>query len=271
MTPRRILATFPGKFGDLLWALPTIRALSRRMDAPLDLLLAAPLASIASLIEAQDYIGRCVADLDWHTQDTAPISPRVPVEVPTGYDAVYHLGYQGWPHRPLPFEVLDTLHATWPVAWEPLSDSALDLQTPWITLPPAPGPRSGLAVGFTDEHFELKYGLTELIRKRWGAPLQIVGRNPRWVTEARVAGGPWESSVRLLQISQVFLGCCSALHVLAVALGIPAVLMEPNPHRHHPIFYPLGTDGPQVTLVKGIDGLPTFDARHVFDTLKEQL
>ena len=59
--------------------------------------------------------------------------------------------------------------------------------------------------------------------------------------------------------------------VLAVALGVPAVIVEPNPMRHNPIFWPLGMDGPQVTCVKGGDGKPTHDARHTADVLREKL
>jgi hypothetical protein len=69
----------------------------------------------------------------------------------------------------------------------------------------------------------------------------------------------------------VFLGDCSAWHVLAMAMGIPVVLVEPLEARWNPIFYPLGMDGPQVTMVRGNDGNPTFDARHVADALTRAL
>ena len=69
--------------------------------------------------------------------------------------------------------------------------------------------------------------------------------------------------------AKVLLTDCSALHVLAVALGIPTVIVEPMEARWNTIFYPLGFDGPQVTIVKGLDGQPTFDARHVTETLSK--
>lgn len=288
----RILVTFPGRYGDLLWALPAIRALSRRVGGPIDLVVATPFANLCPLIAAQPYIGHCVAINEWETQDTAPISPRVPPTgfmVPMGsgawpaqtqdggwkgvYNHVFHLGYRAWPKRPLPFETLDCLneqlvhHAT-------ITDEDLCLSKPWITVG-AGGPTE-IAIGFTDEHFELKVGLVTLLARLPYSQLVLASPRSRWQVE-RPSGsyplqvGTWEESAASLRNADVALCCCSALHVLAVAVGTPVVVMEPEPMRHHPIFYPLGWDGPQVTIVKGNDGKPTFDARHVADTLERVL
>jgi hypothetical protein len=81
----------------------------------------------------------------------------------------------------------------------------------------------------------------------------------------------WEETVTAIQAADVFLGCNSGLHVLACAIGKPVIMMEPSPARHNPIFFPLGTTGPQVTLVLGNDGQPTWDARAVADTLHRVL
>ena len=80
----------------------------------------------------------------------------------------------------------------------------------------------------------------------------------------------WPQAARHIRHAKVFLGDCSALHVLAVALGTPVVLVEPMEARWNPIFYPLGMDG-AVQVVKGNDGRPTWDARHVGDVLRERL
>ena len=289
-----------------MWALPAIRALSRRMGEPVDLMVAAPFASICPLIEQQSYIRHCAALEDWQPQDPAPINPRVPpnVRVPWSrwpvmeteeggwrglYDCVLHLGYRDWPKRPLPFETLDCLneqigHQRWgfvsseAIRNTPLADAELALDEPWITTsanpqyrPPIPSTAiHTIAVGFTDEHFELKFGLRWLlVHSDWD--LQVIGDSPRWSQEAGAGRCTWSDSVEDLQQAVVFLGCNSALHVLAVACGVPVVMMEPNPMRHHSIFYPLGQDGPHVTLVKGVDGLPTWDSRRVRDALERVL
>lgn len=271
------LCTFPGKNGDLLWALPTVRAISRRLGAPVDLLLAAELEAIVPLLQQQPYLGDVRSAPEWTTQDTAPRSPRTPSPIALNvlgktYAHILHLGYRDWP---TPDVVLHTLH-TANLAWQDVqpgdlfNEVDLALDEPWITVPRNPDPE-GVTIGFTDEHFELKYGVTRLIRQTLNHRSFIVGRNARWGHEGNTPGLSWQQSAARMAGSQAFLGCCSALHVLAVALGTPVVLMEPNPHRHNPVFYPLGDRGPQVTLVRGTDGLPTFDARHVYDTLSSVL
>lgn len=273
-----ILCTFPGKYGDLLWALPTIRAISRRIGEPVDLWVAQPFGSITPLLSQQPYLGMVVAIDDWEVQNTAPISPRAPRildALPTRYDRVLNLGYRGWP---LPTVV----EHTWETAQMegfPLELAELCLTEPWITcrkpLEPYFWP---WMYGFTDEYFELKYGLVRLLEGEWKAsilggltarrmPPIYVGDNPRWRREAGEAGTSWIETVEMITHAGAFLSDCSALHVLAVACGVPVVLVEPQAMRHNPVFYPLGTTGPQVTLVTGGDGLPTFDARHVRETL----
>lgn len=282
-----MLCTFPGKFGDLLWALPTLRALCKRTGVPVSLLVAAPLASLIPLLRVQPYIGDCWADGNWLTEDTAPITPRVPptpepggTDHLAGYEAVYHLGYTGWPQHVLPLNVQATCNAEalrYGSEGVYITVDDLNLHEPWI-MPPPHGMFGGYwdcVYGFTNEHFELKYGLVQLLERRphwWsGLPPCSIGENTRWEYEAGAMGTTWEEAALILDRTKVFLGCCSALHVLAVAMGVPVVMMEPNPHRHHPIFYPVGQDGHQVTLVKGNDGLPTFDARHVRDVLMSRL
>lgn len=269
----KVLCTFPGKYGDLLWALPTLRAISRRIGAPVDLLVPAAYASILPLLQQQPYLDTVWQQSSWQVQDTAPASPRVPPNMPEGYDTILHLGYTDWPKRPLPYETLDTCNGYYLYTrdlFPQLQDSELDLSTPWITVPPR-RPVIDIAVGFTDEHFELKYGLVQLLNRALPNEFWTVGKNPRWQDEAGMGGCTWERCAQLIQGANVFLGCNSALHVLAVAVGTPVVLMEPNSHRHHPIFYPLGQHSPQVRLVKGNDGCPTWDSRHTRELLEAVL
>ena len=279
----KILCTFPGKYGDLLWALPAIRALSRRVGARVDLQIAGAFGSIADLLQVQPYIGVILVDTGWAVQETAPMTPRIPPgpDALRGYDHVFHLGHRAWPQRPLPFETLDCLSDQW--GWngldgDPPADADLHLEEPWITVEER---HAGFYwpwnYGFTDEHFELKYGLVSLLSResrraqRTHLPPCGIGMSARWQAEAGIVSCTWNESAALLQHTGVLLACNSALHVLAVAVGVPVVLMEPNPHRHHEIFYPLGDIGPQVTLVRGNDGRPTFDARHVYTVLQNVL
>lgn len=284
----KVLCTFPGRYGDLLWALPTMRALSRRLGETVDLLIAGEFASLVPLLEQQLYLGKVHADPEWPLHPNHREAPNRG-DVISPYDLTLHLGYRGWPQRPLPFETLDCLNTACDVLawrttqthaglrWDMIPDEELRLDQPWITL--SSPSRFGTAkfpwcYGFSEAHFELKYGVLQLLTLKpywwpvYGLPPVSVGAGDRWYAEAGNAPCTWVESAGILLRSQAFLGCCSALHVLAVACGTPCVVMEPMEARWNPIFYPLGMEGPQLTVVTGNDGKPTFDSRHVRDTLK---
>lgn len=269
-----ILTTFPGRFGDLIWALPTVRAIAEGTGEQVDLAISKKYGSLKPLLEGQNYLRAVHVVADWEVVESAPMTPR---EAPLyhanlqWYDPVIHLGYKGWPSRPLPFEVYESVYADRVVPLAPLS-----LDRPWITPAYRIAESAGVLVGFTDEHFELKYGLYwllyhHLIHQKdtsgWTHPIVNLSTSPRWTNEGGCSGYDWLAAAAWLASGEVFLGCCSALHVLAVAVGCPAVVMEPAEARLHPIFWPLGQNGPQVTLVKGTDGKATFDARHVIDVV----
>lgn len=289
----KVLTTFPGKFGDLIWALPTVRAISEAVDEPVDLVIAGAFSSIVPLLQRQSYLGEVWADASWVVENAAPMTPRapfVPIEWSSSYDQIFHLGYRGWPEGDLARETVRCAAAqgAFTTAGGELLRVAdlgmFDLNRPWITAPYTVQQadwRRAYAVGFTDEHFELKYGLTELVRMQWIAEARRQGvqhgpinlsTSPRWDAETGEGKGwSWDSAAAWLADTPVFLGCCSALHVLARAMGVPVVLMEPNPHRWNDIFYPFGKSGKGVELVLGNDGQPTFDARAVWDRLQRTL
>lgn len=270
----RIVTTFPGKHGDLLWALPTVRALAETYEAPVDLVISPFVGSLKPLLERQPYVGAVAVDEAWAVQMTAPITPREP-PTPIVADCVYHLGYWGWPERPLPAE-------TWRIAMghPEIANGRLlvpiDLARPWIQSRLALPPRD-VCEGWTDEWFELKYGLHWILRNRFVTrqpawQLVNLSTSPRWMREGETSATDWDAAAGWLQRASVFVGCCSALHVLACAVGVPEViLVEPNPQRHHPIFYPYGTMSGPVRLLRGTDGQPTFDARHLVDEIQAAL
>lgn len=265
----RVLVTFPGRYGDLLWALPSIRALSRRIGAPVDLHVAGEFASIVPLLQAQPYLGEVQARVDWVLEP--PEEWDCPIRsADLSYNARVHLGYRGWPSQPLPLETLGNLNQSLfsrtPEAWFTPAD--LYLQEPWIILPPGAcldqdGPPV-CAVGFSETHAELKRGLLDLLEVRVHV---VTHPHTHWACHKRLAWvtcvGSWVYQASHLQRATVALCDCSALHVLAVALGTPVLLMEPIEARWNPIFYPLGWDGPQTTMIRGNDGRPTWDHNHV--------
>lgn len=261
-----VLCTFPGRYGDLLWALPAIRAIAESGGEPVDLQIAGEFAGILPLLQTCPYLGRVLADPRWAT--TPPNEWMAPTPFHR-YDHIYQLGYRGWPQRPLPEETY--LQAVAQVGREL---PPLDLTRRWIASPLSAAHQRQIVYGFTDCHFELKYGLTELLYPEYTSS-DVIGIFPagsRWTTEGiRYQPTTWVEAAQWVANAQLLLSDCSALHVLAVALGIPVVVVEPMEARGNPIFYPCGGDGPQVTVVRGLDGLPTFDARHTAETIAEVL
>lgn len=265
----RILTTFPGRFGDVLWALPTIRAISERYAVPVDLIIAGEFGGLLPLLRLQPYLQRVEAEGDWPTAVRVPpmIAGLVGDQIDAEYDHVFHLGYRRWPELPLPHEIYLNLA-------DPTICLPPDLQRPWITVDPLHA--TDLAVGFTEAWFELKLGLLSSIDLQlgWALLTQLTPTGSRWTTEATglcVMPCDWLTAAQMIAGAKGFFGDCSALHVLAVALGKRCVIMEPMEARHNPIFWPLGTDGPQVRAVRGNDGDFTFDARACAAVLKEEL
>lgn len=257
----KILCTFPGRNGDLLWALPTIRAISEHFGVKVDLQIGGEFTGIVPLLQRQPYLNHVWADSRWSL--TPPEEWKAPLM--GGYDMVFHCGYRGWPDVPLPEMVL---------RWV-LSDYQLDLHVdydrPWITevepYTEQGGYHYALVSGWSDEWFELKYGILRLLARTDFCV--VVPKGSRWERESvgmPVYGCDWIRAAEWIAQADRFLGCCSALHVLACAMGKPVIVLEPSQARHNPIFYPFGMDG-RIKVVKGNDGQPTHDVRHLKELL----
>lgn len=260
----KVLATFPGRYGDILWALPSVRALSEMHGEKIDFAVAGEFESLVPLLRARcPYLGAVWAAPQWGL--VPPNEWDAPVDM-NGYDHVYHLGYRTWPE--LPLAQFTHLLTTTMAQAKGFTLPALELDRPWIG-----GAVSTdypeIAVGFTEAHFELKVGLIHLLTGKFDL-CQLPVASGRWETEAGWPGVDWQSAAGIIGCAELFFGDCSALHVLAVAMGKKVILMEPMTARHNSIFYPLGKTG-RVHLVTGNDGEPTHDSRHCADVLRAAL
>lgn len=272
----RILVSFPGRSGDLIWALPSIRAISEAYGQRVDLLIAGEFAGMLPLLRAAaPYLGRVEADPGWSLtppNEWQPPTGWTCMEASRDYDLVFHLGYRGWPDQ-------DLAQYTWQQALDLCVEAGMqigppDLLRPWLTVE-GPGIPLDIAVGFTEAYFEMKLGLLTSMENQLGGQtlVQLTPPGSRWDSVetqgiVSVEGCDWLTAARAIRNSDLFLGDCSALHVLARALGKPVVLCEPMEGRWNDIFYPYGKSGHGVELVTGNDGLPTFDARAVAAVVK---
>ena len=178
----RILVTHPGRHGDILWALPTVRAISRWAGAKVDFMTSKKYGRVCDLLNAgaSDYIGYAWGDPGWIVEESAPISPRVPPlpikylepgvgplpghEVELKYDLIAHLGYGGWPEKPLALQAL----AQGITELQADLSQFFDLDEPWLKVKAAkPEGTSVIAVGWSEEWIELKMGITLALAQRF--------------------------------------------------------------------------------------------------------
>jgi hypothetical protein len=281
----------PGRLGDVLWSLPTLRHLGGG-----GLVLPPDCAALVPLLRQQLYLHAVEVDPTWQVQDTAPRTPASPPKGANLWHDAQSLGYREWPQKALPFEVA----AAYGIAAE-----ELDL-SPWITFPGRLFLTDvEILIAWSDYWFELKVGVTDLIldarayRDRWSWRITCKAES-RWRREYRpltFETNNFQQLAEAISCARVLLTDCSAAHVLAAALGKSVVVMEPEPMRHHLIFWPgsqqrvvyaLGDAGQQVELsrrwepadnvlgqrifpVLGNDGKPTFDSRATIAKLEEVL
>jgi hypothetical protein len=266
----RLLCTMPGRYGDVLWSLATARAIAEANGGQVDLQIAGEFSSLVPLLKtAAPYLGEVWAEPSWVM--VPPEEWRAPICQGRGDGrTVIHLGYRSWPEMPLAQWIYTGVKAS----YGSLAMGPLELDRPWLEAERYPTAKPVWVAGWTECWFELKVGLQHLLFDRFRMPLSPMqypinlSASGRWQQEQGNGTPPWDVTARWIKSAPVFLTDCSAMHVLAVALGTPVLLVEPMEARWNPIFYPVGMDGPQVTVVKGLDGKPTYDARHVGDALQ---
>jgi hypothetical protein len=269
-----ITVTHPGKLGDLLWALPTVRELALSRNDTIQLWLPSQCKPLVNLLAKQWYIRQTVIDEDWVLGANTPEAPAKPPVEPDG--EVIHLGYPEWPTMPLPFYTA-SLAGVEP-SWDPWIEAEPLVETYGQQL---------LLYAWTDNWFELKLGLTEILIRQLPVNAWTLRTDPksaRWPIYEHAYGTKIEELARCIASSTLVVTDCSMAMVLTAALGKRCVVMEPEPARHHPIFWPGSTQddsghwrqadnqfGRLIWPVIGGDGKPTFDARHTKDLIMELL
>jgi hypothetical protein len=238
-----------------------------------------PMVKLQPLLERQPYIKEVVIRQDWSIEQEAPRRPISPtIDNYAGH--WIHLGYPDWPKLPLPF---------YTAALAGFSRDGVDW-SPWITAPKAfeRQPSEDVVLfHWSDRWFELKLGLTELVRQALPLTAWSLRTDPnsaRWHVYKHARGATFDNLARQIASVSLVVTDCSAVHVLAAAIGTPCVVVEPEEARHHPIFWPGSVQdehghwkqadnhfGKLIWPVIGGDGKPSFDARHTADLIMEVL
>lgn len=227
----KILCTFSGEYGDILWSLPTVRAVAQITDGKVDFACMPDYVSLLPLIQAQPYIDKAFVIpewIKWHSNHGA--QPWHPPKAQTNdiYERCFHLTYQSHPGlggARLP--LIDfTAHQQGMKLKDPL---------PFLFVPFVEEDKCGdvefkrlcdgvVAVAFNAQYVELKKQfMDELYRhpkmKRTGFVDTTVY--------------PWLEAAKEIKNATCFIGCRSSNYVIANGVGQKNIFtFEPHPARN---------------------------------------
>lgn len=91
----------PGKIGDLLYCLPTAKVLHEQDGAEIDIFTSELCKPAEKLIRYQSYVHDFIIPADYAVRDAGQGVQPWFMNVPSGYDRVYQLGYEHFPDGPL--------------------------------------------------------------------------------------------------------------------------------------------------------------------------
>lgn len=240
----KVLATFSGKFGDILWSLPTVRELAKRHGGPVDFCIMPMYRSLLALLEAQPYIkAACVSEKWGELYSGSPYGDQ-PWEAPVpegAYDIVYHLTYRAHPVFPLMLHIAGSVGVTMPDQPLPFIDILeLNDDPPYGgTVAVHYGDKTGLSsmVGLIEDgNAYVTYGFNaDFAQSKRDFICRLMQALPD-VGFVDVGLHEWCYAARLIKASRLFVGCRSANHVLALGLGQKILIYEPHLGRRVETF-----------------------------------
>lgn len=238
----KILCTFSGRYGDILWSLPTVRELRLRLNQSIDFCCMPQYENLLPLIRQQFYVNKAFPLLPWICQGS-PYGDQ-PWEAPVehlGYEQVFHLTYR---HHPQVECLADFIarqqHVALGDTWVPFLNindvRFFDMlqeekkRTPGFEIPNEFIKTPEVVVGFNPDHGNYKQ---EFFNQVIASVENKLGREVPWKDLKKY---DWIKATYLVQNSKVFIGCRSALCVVAHGCGKPCVVFEPNVARHGIVF-----------------------------------
>lgn len=208
----KYLTSFPGRAGDILWSLPTVRAIARLVGGPVDFCCMPQYKGLLPLLQYQSYIDKAFVVDDWALVDSIlgdqPWKPPARVEV--GYEKVWHLGFRQPPDLPL----ID-FHA---------GQAGVKLERPVLPFIEVPEPAEPtgsekyIACCFNPGYKEKK----DRFRAVFNPGIKIVD----------TAELPWLEAATVIKYAVCFVGCRSSNAVLAHGVNQPVIIYEPDRLRN---------------------------------------
>lgn len=206
------VCTFPGKFGDILWSLPTAREIVKQITGvPVTFVIMAPYASLVPLLEYQSYIEHACSLPHWLPKgsphgDVPGIAPLKDIKT----EKVWHLAYRNHPNN-LPDVpcLIDLVINQQSMYWS-------QRPVPFLEAPKVELPQPAISYAFNGAAAEAKLEFISEIKQRFP--------NVNWIDVTKL---DWLIASSVISCSKGFLGCRSANYVLATGVGVPVLVYEP--------------------------------------------
>jgi len=99
----KIACSHPGKIGDCIYSLPTVREIADKYNTKIDFFSSWYCADLKQLFEYQSYIDNFYVLSNYVIERWDMGIQPWEMPVPEGYDKVFHLGFRGIPHMYLPY------------------------------------------------------------------------------------------------------------------------------------------------------------------------
>jgi hypothetical protein len=231
----KTLCTFSGKYGDILWSLPTARQIARVLTAgQVDFAVMPYYENLLPLLQAQPYIDKAFIISDWlRTHSNHGDQPwQPPIHVQREYERYYHLTYKGHPGITAPSMPLIDF-----IAWQ--HGFRFTEREPFIDVPDCSEQFSIIHLSsgrFTDvvkENRLITYAFNEQYDQMKKEFFEHLWQLLKDEFEFFNAGSAkWVEAAWAIKNSLTYVGCRSANWVMAIGTGQSTIVYEPHPARH---------------------------------------
>lgn len=260
----RIACTHPGKMGDALYALPTIRQIAKETGTKIDFYTSEYCAPLKYLFEYQRCINKFFISPGYiiERMDMGIQPWKMPVY--DGYDVIYHLGFRRVPDQAIhQFIWKEAFGYDTPLAIEydypdiPIIDwngaPAITFRNKLGHDPRIHVPFVCLASRSPSSYDQFFYDLSLALRQR-DMPVVQIGAEGQYVGVGRDATGEnMLDTLSLLAHSRGFVGLMSSQLVLANGFDIPRIAIHDGIHwdmshviKYHRNYYPVNPTVEQV-------------------------
>lgn len=229
----KYLATFSGKFGDIMWSLATVKALSKLTGVKYDFACMPQYESLLPLIQTQSYIDQAFVDKEWQfmhsnygdqpwnpQKHTACINSHPVGGYPCkqGWECCWHLGYRQHPGRIYGNKEMQLIDFCAYQQGITFTENPL----PFLEMPDSAVMPPYVTYAFNDQYDEQKKLFFHALLADLGPTVTLVD----------VSKTPWQAAAALIKHSVGFFGCRSANFVIANALYKKILTYEPHPARN---------------------------------------